>query len=179
MKIETPNILKVVLLGDGAVGKTSLRLRYMGLGFAQSYMMTIGADFAVKSLDTASGKQIKLQIWDLAGQPHFSKVRSLFYNGTGAAILVYDCTRLNTFQNIDNWMEELLKNVKTPIPIILIANKTDLRGVVDFSVTKEEGYYLAQKIAKKYFNKKNTVGYIETSAKSGDNVANAFSLLVE
>ena len=86
---------------------------------------------------------------------------------------------MDTFQNIENWIEELLKNVKTPVPIVLIANKTDLRTDVDFSISKEEGYYLAQKIAKKYLNKENSVGYIETSAKSGHNVERAFQFLVE
>lgn len=175
--METLKIMKVLLLGDGAVGKTALRLRYMGLGFSKSYMMTIGADFGVKSIDTQAGT-IKLQIWDLAGQQHFSKVRSLFYSGTHAAIFVFDCTRMDTFQNIDDWVKELVKHIPHPIPTVLIANKTDLRSEVDFSLSKRDGFLLAQKITKKYFKNKITVSYFETSAKTGINVDRAFFSLV-
>ena len=75
---EKAFLVKIVLAGDGAVGKTTLRRRYLGEGFQASYMMTIGADFAVKRVDIG-GKTITFQIWDLAGQPRFQMVRELYY----------------------------------------------------------------------------------------------------
>lgn len=173
--------MKIVLLGDGAVGKTALRLQFMGLGFQKRYMMTIGADFAIKTITLKTGPYaghtLKSQIWDLAGQENFSKVRSLYYTGSHAAFMVYDCTRLATFQNIENWMNELFKNTPNPIPVILIANKTDLRPEVDFSLTKEDGVKMAQRISESYLKNRIAVPYYETSAKTGVNVELAFESL--
>lgn len=173
--------MKIVLLGDGAVGKTALRLRFMGLGFQRRYMMTIGADFAIKTIKLKSGPykghDLKSQIWDLAGQENFAKVRSLYYTGSHAAFMVYDCTRLATFQNIENWMKELFKNTPNPVPIILLANKTDLRSEVDFSLTKEDGFKMAQRISETFLQNKINVPYYETSAKTGENVDEAFQAL--
>ncbi|MHA2364963.1 MAG: Rab family GTPase [Candidatus Hodarchaeales archaeon] len=175
--------MKIVLLGDGAVGKTALRLRFMGLGFQSRYMMTIGADFAIKTINITSGpyagNNIKSQIWDLAGQLNFNKVRALYYNGSHAALMVYDCTRLDTFQNIENWMGELFKNTRTIIPVVLIANKTDLRANVDFSLTKEDGLKMAQAITDRFLQNKVAVPYFETSALTGENVDFAFQSLAE
>ena len=171
-------IIKTVLIGDGNVGKTTLRERYMGQGFRSQYIMTIGADFAVREMKINNNKLadnvIRCQIWDLAGQTNFMKVRELYYMGTHGIILVFDCTRPNSFINIDNWLQEAEKNIGTNVPIVLIANKKDLRDSVPNSISKEEGEKMAKKIAEKYFNNKIKVPYIETSAKTGENVDEVF-----
>ena len=96
---------KIVLLGEGAVGKTSLRRRYMGLGFTKSHLMTLGADFSFKDL-THGEHTIRCQLWDLAGQAHFKGVRSRFLANTQGAILVYDLTREETLPLLANWLLE-------------------------------------------------------------------------
>ncbi|MHA1722323.1 MAG: Rab family GTPase [Candidatus Baldrarchaeia archaeon] len=173
-------LFKVVLIGDGGVGKTALRRKFMGEGFDTAYIMTIGADFAIKSLDLFDSIQVKFQIWDLAGQPHFKAVREAFYKGTSGALLVYDVTRRNTFKNTVFWMEELIKNVRR-VPIVLIGNKIDLRPAADAPpdprrswISNEEG-----QILKRYLEERFDVPvvFIETSAKTGENVDLAFHKL--
>ena len=119
---EKAFLVKIVLAGDGAVGKTTLRRRYLGEGFQSSYMMTIGADFAVKRVKIG-GKEITFQIWDLAGQPRFEVVRQGFYRGARGGLLVYDVTRRRTFLNIQHWKEECFKNLDREVPVIVVANK--------------------------------------------------------
>ena len=127
--------LKIILIGDGAVGKTSIRRQYLGEGFKSDYQMTIGADLATKnsSLIYAGGKQIKFLIWDLAGQPRFENVRKAYFMAAVGALVVFDATRQESFTNIVKWMNELWRNNgRGPVPLIVLANKIDLCG--------EEGY---------------------------------------
>jgi len=167
-------VYKVVLIGDGAVGKTSLRLRYMGKGFQPIYMETIGADFAVNDVDVeVKGKRYicRLQIWDLAGQPRFSEVRSLFYSGAKGAIAVYDKTRHETYAHIKDWISEMLRGTGE-IPIVLVGNKKDLCDEGDVScVSYEDGIKLKEEL-ESFLGE--TVIFLETSAKTGENVKEAF-----
>lgn len=170
-------LFKVVLMGDGSVGKTSLRRTYMGEGFKAQYMITIGADFAVKKMQLAGGHEVSIQIWDLAGQEHFKNVRSTFYKGAQGAMAVYSTVERASFDNIKSWLEEAWTNAGKKIPIVLIGNKTDLREqfkdnpvMKQTIVTTEEGQQLAASIAKMGTH----ASYIETSAKTGMNVEAAF-----
>ena len=175
--------MKIVLTGDGSVGKTALRQRYLGRGFKSQYMMTIGADFAIKDTEITSGKyagqQIKCQIWDLAGQVGFKNVRALYYTGSHGALLVYDCTRINSFESVHSWMNEIQKNAGHKIPVVLIANKIDLRNHVDHALSTIDGEDIARKITKEYYDNKISIPYLETSAKTGENVNLAFLKIVE
>ncbi|OLS23800.1 MAG: GTPase KRas precursor [Candidatus Heimdallarchaeota archaeon LC_3] len=175
---------KIVLCGDGAVGKTALRLRYMGRGFQAKYMMTIGADFALKEISVTdnlgNSQTFKFQLWDLAGQQNFSSVRPLYYMGAHGAILVYDVTRLSTFENTASWIAEITKGIgKKLYPIVLIANKIDFRRQSDIAITAEEGRELARRISDEEFDGKIKIPYIETSAKTGENVDDAFLKIAE
>ncbi|MFW9907751.1 MAG: Rab family GTPase [Candidatus Thorarchaeota archaeon] len=170
-------LFKVVLMGDGSVGKTSLRRTYMGEGFKAQYMITIGADFAVKKMTLTGGHEVSIQIWDLAGQEHFKNVRSTFYKGAQGALAVYSTVERSSFENIKEWLDECWTNAAKKIPIVLIGNKTDLRDqfkdnpvMQQTIVTTEEGQKLANDIAKMGTH----ASFIETSAKTGLNVEAAF-----
>ena len=102
-------IFKVPVAGDGAVGKTSLIVRYTQGTFTDTYKMTIGTSFAVKTVDL-DRVMVKLQIWDLAGQPHFGGVRPLFYQGSTGVIYVFSVTDRASFDHLSGWLEEAQKN---------------------------------------------------------------------
>ena len=174
-------IFKTVILGDGGVGKTSLRNRFLGKGFQTSYMETAGADFSLyetkAELKGGNVANVKVQIWDLAGQKRFKDIRASFYNGTRGALLVYDCTRPDTASSLDNWIEELQSNTNLNVEIVLVSNKIDLRNELPDSLTHKDG----MKIAKSLSNNSNSsqpINYIETSAKDNTNVPEAFNKLI-
>ena len=170
---------KIALLGDGAVGKTALRNRFMGKDFAADYLMTIGADFASKAVKL-DGKTVKFQIWDLAGQPRFEAVRELYYRGAVGGLLVYDVTRYSSFENTPRWVTELWQNNgKGKVPIVVLGNKIDLREALPDSVIPGQGNALAHELSKICAESGFEVQYLETSAKTGVNVDRAFSLLGE
>ena len=168
-------IFKITLLGQGGVGKTSLRHQYLGEGFQEGYSMTIGADFAAKRTEV-DGESITAQIWDLAGQERFETVRSVYYRGCVGALLVFDISRPSTFDVVPNWLGELVKNNNERIvPLILIGNKGDLRGQVDYAVPEETALEYAKQLTEwSGFE----VPYVETSALNGDNVDKAFITLL-
>jgi small GTP-binding protein len=154
-------VLKVVVVGEGAVGKTSLIIRYTEGHFRESYLMTVGTSFAVKELDFGD-TMVRLQLWDLAGQPHFSSVRPVFYRGAAGSILVFDVTRRETFMKVPSWYEEV-SQVTGDLTSVLLANKVDL--VDQRQVSTEEGQAYALQ---------NGWAYFETSAKDGSGVTDAF-----
>ena len=168
-------VFKLVLLGDGGVGKTSIRRRYLGEGFSFEYMMTVGAEFAIKRFNNG----IAVQIWDLAGQPRFDTVRKVYYQGTSAAVLVYDISREDTFYSIPNWITEVLnfRHSDKPLPLALVANKSDLQsdGTCPF-VDLERGLEYAKDLSN-WANME--VPFIETSAKTGFNVDLMFDTIME
>ncbi|MHA1772108.1 MAG: GTP-binding protein [Candidatus Thorarchaeota archaeon] len=171
-------LFKVVLMGDGSVGKTSLRRSYMGENFRASYMITIGADFAVKKMSLEGGHEVSIQIWDLAGQEHFKNVRSTFYKGAQGALAVYSTVERSSFENLRNWINECWGNAGKKIPIVVIGNKIDLReqfqdnpAMQQSIVTTAEG----QKFAKDLQAREGVhTSFLETSAKTGQNVEAAF-----
>ncbi|MCY3410450.1 MAG: GTP-binding protein [Candidatus Heimdallarchaeota archaeon] len=165
---------KITLLGDGRVGKTSLRRTYLGQNFSKTYSMTIGADFAAKTL-TFDSNRITANIWDLSGQHKFKIMRETYYKGVSGAILVYDITRKETFDSLNNWINELIKNNNGEmVPILIIANKVDIRDENSLPTEVGEGY--AKEISERY---NLNVDYVEASALTGDNVEKAFELLIK
>ena len=168
-------MIKLVLIGDSAVGKTSIRQRYLGHGFQREHLTTLGADFAAitKEVDEF---QIKYQIWDLAGQPMFKNVRPRFFKGCFGALAVFDITRKDTFLNLGNWIEELYQSSgRGVVPIILLANKMDLED--EQQVTKEEAEEFVEELNKKTKELSIENFFLPTSAKTGLNIDKAFSII--
>lgn len=177
MSPEAPGTMmfKLVLIGDGAVGKTSVRRKYLGKGFISSHIATIGVDFAQKYMQV-DGITVRLVIWDLAGQTGFERVRRHYYQGCSALVLVYDITSRESFENTSRWLVETFKYAGEIPPTAILANKVDLRTSNDSSkfVQPEEG----QAFAKMFTEKLGIPSvFFETSAKNGENIQEAFSTL--
>ena len=168
-------VLKIVLLGDSSVGKTTIRLRYLGYSFqAETDKQNIGADFALKDL-TINDKVIKIQIWDLVGQVSFEKIRLNYLLGCHSAFIVYDVSNPDSYQSVIGWFEELVNGIPDKVPIIIIGNKIDLRVNSKDCLSQLEGIKIAERIQRR--NGNMPVFYIETSAKTGENITNAFNKL--
>jgi small GTP-binding protein len=169
-------IAKVVLLGDGAVGKTSIRKRYMGAGFQTMHLMTLGADFSQKDLITKNQK-VSLQIWDIAGQEYFNAIRKRFLADASTAILIFDLSRRESFQGLEYWLQEIWEVYPDyNLPLLICGNKNDLedeRKVNEVEVTD----YINQ-VQQTSGQKTEFLGYIETSALTGENIDKAFELIV-
>lgn len=157
-------LLKIIVVGDAAVGKTALSVRFTEGKFKDDYKMTIGVDFSIKKMEV-DNKIVKIQIWDTGGQEQFSYVRPMYYKGSLGGYIVFDKTNRSSFYNIAKWFKEVYDN-SGQIPLILVGNKIDLP---DIQVTTKE----AKAIAKEY-----GIPYFETSAKSGASVNAAFESLV-
>ena len=173
-------LFKIILAGDGEVGKTSLRKRYMGHGFDKEYIRTMGADFAVH--ETIIGNEtIRWQIWDIAGQPEYSQMIKTYYKRCIGAIVVYDITRRTTFEHADMWINEIWKhNGEFPvIPLVLVGNKMDLRSYRKNTLTEEEGTQLATELSAITEEKGFSIPYVETSALTGEGVHQTFQELRE
>ena len=174
-KIGESITAKVLLIGDGAVGKTSLRKRFSQDHFNPHESMTIGAQFTRISTLLRNGCEVFLQIWDISGQLNFHMVTQTYYQGAKGAILVYDMTRENTFSNLPFCLKALMKyNNNRKIPVVLVANKADLKSKAQ--VTSSQGKQYARDLTKWLGWQ---VQYFETSAKTGENVALPFTTLAE
>jgi Ras-related protein Rab-2A len=117
--------LKFIIIGDTCVGKSCLLLQFTDKRFQHVHDMTIGVEFGSRTIDL-NNKQIKLQIWDTAGQESFRSITRSYYRGACAAVLVYDITRRETFQHLNRWLDEAKQNSNANMVIILIGNKKDL-----------------------------------------------------
>lgn len=175
---EQTHAIKIALLGDGAVGKTSLRKSYLGEAFSSEYLLTLGADFAMKTTKFED-KNIKFQIWDLSGQLRFSQVRQGYYNGCFGGILIFDRTRPETLENTMHWLTELWKNSgKGPVPFLILGNKSDL--VDKNNKLDKKAHLWAKTFTEETKDLKGfEVSYLQTSAKTGLNVEEAFNLLAK
>ncbi len=159
-------IMKVILGGDGAVGKTTLVNQFVQDQFDQDYKSTIGVSIMKKAVTFPEWNvEVRLTIFDLAGQAQFARVRQTYFAGAKAGLLVFDCTRRETFDNVKQWYNEAIR-VEKDIMLMLIANKIDLED--QRVVTEEEGKALADELG---------VAYFETSALNKDIVDEAFRTL--
>ncbi|XP_018938103.1 ras-related protein Rab-37-like isoform X1 [Cyprinus carpio] len=154
---------KVMLLGDSAVGKTCILVRFKdGAFLGGNFIATVGIDFRNKVV-TVDNMKVKLQMWDTAGQERFRSVTHAYYRDAQALLLLYDITRKSSFDNIRAWLTEIYEYAQKDVVIMLLGNKSDMAA--ERVITHEEG----EKLAKEY-----GVPFMETSAKTGVNVELAF-----
>jgi small GTP-binding protein len=158
-------LFKNIVVGDGGCGKTALVVRFSQGYFLEQYKLTIGVEFAVKTISIKDGIKVKLQIWDTGGQERFQYVRPLYYRGAMGAILLFDLTNRESFDHIPKWIEEV-KNNAGDIPMLLVGNKSDL--VNDRAVNRTEAEAFAREFQ---------LYYIESSAKDGTGVGDVFAIL--
>ncbi|MHA1688835.1 MAG: Rab family GTPase [Promethearchaeota archaeon] len=156
---------KVVICGPAAVGKTSIIQRFVHNSFSISYKITIGVDFLTKDVEYRDGEFARLTIWDIGGQERYNFLRESFFEKSDGALLIFDLTREKTFIEIRNWLEELRKYTFDKIPFIFVGNKSDL--LADLGVVLDNDDI-------KRFAKKEGAIYVETSAKTGENIELAF-----
>lgn len=162
-------IFKTVVCGEGKVGKTSLILQYTEHKFNEEYIQTIGSNFAIAEVTLPDDKPVKLQLWDLAGQAQFSFVRPPFYKGASAVILVFDVTKRQSLDALRDWKADVEKYVGRETKYFLLGNKCDLED--ERVVTHEDGDVMA--------NELGTQAFWETSAKTGDNLHEAFYTIAQ
>jgi small GTP-binding protein len=158
-------LFKIIIVGAGKVGKTSLTIRYAENRFRESYLPTLGVDFLTKTLDIR-GRSVKLQLWDTGGQEFVISLLPYYYSGAAGGVLVFDLTNRNSFNSLDYWLKQIRRNAGD-IPIILAGNKIDLSQ--HRKVQSEDAEAFAQR---------HDLLYIETSAKTGVNVSNLFKHLL-
>lgn len=157
---------KLILGGEGGVGKTSMVHRFVEDAFQTDYKSTIGTSIMKKECNFQGlESKVRFVIWDLAGQAQFKRVRQTYLSNAEAGILVFDVTRKETFDKLENWFNEI-KEVSTKISLILVGNKIDLED--QRVVSLEQGEEIAKKL---------NLSYIETSAKTGENINDAFNML--
>jgi small GTP-binding protein len=160
--------LKVLLTGAAAVGKTSLVQRFIKHRFAANYKLTVGVDILTKDVEFKPGEVATLSIWDIGGQQRFEFIRSTFYKGAAGALLVFDLTREQTYIETRKWLTEIRQFSNENIPFVFIGNKLDLLEDVGEVIDREE--------ARAFAEKEGSI-YVETSAKTGINVDEAFTEL--
>ncbi len=167
IKIESAEYAyKLILGGEGGVGKTSMVHRFVENSFLTDYKSTIGTSIMKKECGFEGlDSKVRFVIWDLAGQAQFKRVRQSYLSNAEAGILVYDVSRKETFDSVDDWHKEI-KSVSPMISLILVGNKIDL--IEDRVVSTEEGEEIAKRL---------NLSYIETSAKTGENINDAFKML--
>ena len=163
---EVEFVFKILLLGDSEVGKSCFLMRYSDNVFVENYITTIGLDYKLKSVKLDSGKTIKVQLWDTAGQDKYRTIAKNYFKGSHGILLLYDVTKQSSFQSIRDWIQDIREEVSQKAIIFLIGNKIDL--VDKRKISKEKGIELAEEYKLPFF---------EASAKSGENVDEVFKAL--
>lgn len=171
MSTNSKKIFKIVLLGEPSVGKTSLCRRYMGQGFQENYLATLGAEFVIKELD-----DVQLLIWDIGGHKNFRNIFKAYLSGSQGLILVCDVMRPDTLANIDKWVDYYIEANNKIAPSILVTNKIDLRSEDGGALQETDARSRLDQLSKKY---NQEFRYIETSAKTGENIEEAFENLID
>ncbi|KAF1380821.1 hypothetical protein PFLUV_G00167980 [Perca fluviatilis] len=170
--MQHERLLKVLVIGDLGVGKTSIIKRYVHQVFSQHYRATIGVDFALKVLQWDHRTVVRLQLWDIAGQERYGNMTRVYYREAVGALVVFDMTRLSTFQAVLKWKGDLDSKVAlsngTPVPAVLLGNKCDQRSLCP-KLPKLENF------SREY----GFIGWYETSAKDNTNIDAAITCLVK
>ncbi|KAH9579612.1 Ras- protein Rab-11A [Schistosoma haematobium] len=164
---EYDYLFKVVLIGDSGVGKSNLLSRFTRNEFNLESKSTIGVEFATKSVEI-DGRTIKAQIWDTAGQERYRAITAAYYRGAVGALLVYDITKRETFNNLEHWLLELRNNVELDMVVMLVGNKCDLRHLR--TVLTEDA---------KLWAERQGLFFMETSALESTGVESAFYYILK
>ena len=155
-------LFKYIIIGDAAVGKSNLLLRYAHGQFKPEYQLTIGVEFGAKNVEI-NNKVYRIQIWDTAGQENFRSITRAYYKNSVCALVVYDISSRDSFNNVSTWIDDCKNQSPKTIFMVLVGNKSDLSD--RRQVNTEEGQELADKYGMLFY---------ETSAKDGTNVDNIF-----
>ena len=166
--MSNENVYKVLLLGDTTVGKTCFLMKYTDKTFQEVHMSTIGLDYRLKTMTLKSGKNVKLQIWDTAGQDRFRSITKNYYKSANGIILIYDVTSLLTYENVKTWISQIREEAPQNVVIFIAGNKIDMEE--ERKVKTEDGIKLADEYGFLFF---------ETSAKNDININETFEDLVE
>ncbi|KAH7855416.1 hypothetical protein Vadar_024604 [Vaccinium darrowii] len=163
---EYDYLFKIVLIGDSGVGKSNILSRFTRNEFCLESKSTIGVEFATRTLQV-EGKTVKAQIWDTAGQERYRAITSAYYRGAVGALLVYDITKRQTFENVLRWLRELRDHADSNIVIMLAGNKADLNHLR--AVSDQDARLLAEK---------EGLSFLETSALEAMNIEKAFQTIL-
>ncbi|PON85130.1 Small GTP-binding domain containing protein [Trema orientale] len=177
---EYDYLFKIVLIGDSGVGKSNILSRYTRNEFCLESKSTIGVEFATRTLQAmgalvvvwslanlVEGKTVKAQIWDTAGQERYRAITSAYYRGAVGALLVYDITKRQTFDNVQRWLRELRDHADSNIVIMMAGNKSDLNHLR--AVSDDDGRSLAER---------EGLSFLETSALEATNIEKAFQTIL-
>ena len=161
--------IKVITLGNSSVGKTSFLMKYIDNSFTLTYTTTLGIDFKQKKIKLKDGRDVRLRIFDTAGQERYKSVSASFIKKADGVILIYDIGDLESFEAVDNWIKSIREIGKDNLPIILVGNKCDLSDDKRM-ISLKEGQDKADE-----FN----IPFYETSCKEGINIKEVFEKLVD
>lgn len=162
---EAGQLYKIVIMGDQAVGKTCLLKQFTESSFTDTYCMTMGVESRATTIDI-SGRVVKLQCWDAGGRESFRSIVRSYYRRAAGALIVYDVTQRDSFNNTLQWLEDVRSHSGSSLPVLLVGNKRDLQH--ERQVSFEEAQRLAEQ---------NAMGFKETSALTAANVLEAFTAL--
>ena len=160
---------QLLIIGDSCVGKTSLLTRYTTGTFKEEYIATVGIDYYTKN-ETINDKIISIKLWDTVGQERYKALTQNFFKNAEGVMVVYDITKVDSFDNLKFWINSIKQNMENKniiIPVIIIGNKVDMEDMREISNENAEN-----------FAKENNYKYFETSAKTGEGIDNAVRELV-
>ena len=159
---------QIIILGDGAVGKTAILKRFHFDTFVEDHMITLGLDFVNRKFTHKDGSQCTIKLWDTAGQDRFRTLTYSFYKKADGVILAFDLTEASSFANLKNWMESINQHANAGIPMVIVGNKKDLAD--DRKITFKEGSDYASNFGLRYF---------ETSAKTNEGIEEFMHVIME
>ena len=157
-------LLKFIIIGDPAVGKSNILLKYVHNKFVNEYQSTVGVEFGAKNIDI-EGQTFRIQIWDTTGQENFRCLTRSYFKNSVCAIITYDITNKQSFDNIQDWINEVRNQVSNKVLLVLVGNKIDLEK--ERIVNYDEG---------KKFAEDNDMLFIETSALNGNGINQLFNM---
>ena len=157
---------KIIIVGDGAVGKTSLCTHITTQEFFSDYRLTVGCDFFIKRI-MVNNISVTLQIFDVGGQDHFAKLRAAFAGGAKGILLAYDVTRRDSFYNLEEWLNSVIEELDPRAPKVLLGTKSDLKAEAE--IWDEDISKMKEKIT--------VDAYFDTSSLTGEGVNEAFTTM--